>query len=327
MEKDKKLQPQHQEKKFIGTDNPKIETKRILIFLAVTFLISWVTEIFVIVPMRQSGDSTVMSQASSMLSSIMFAPAFGALVARVVTKEGLGHSGLQFNFAQHKFCFLFGWFGPSVLTFLGVLLYFAIYPDNYDGAMSNLVNAYHQAGMDTDAVEIMANYKTQILMNVFTAPLTNIIVCFGEEWGWRGYLLPKMNRKLGTLPMLLVNGVIWGIWYAPLTILLGQYYGKEYAGYPVTGVLATCVFCTVMGIIFSYITMKSGSIFPAIFAHGALNSMVSMGVHFTKDGGNPFIGPAATGIIGGLPFVITAVILMVIMIKHPFVKEKKEQGQ
>ena len=42
-------------------------------------------------------------------------------------------------------------------------------------------------------------------------------------------------------------------------------------------------------------------------------------MYFTKDGGNPFVGPAPTGIVGGLPFSVVAVIIVVFY----FMKDKK----
>jgi len=37
---------------------------------------------------------------------------------------------------------------------------------------------------------------------------------FGEEYGWRGYLLPKL-LPLGELRASLIVGVIWGVWHFP----------------------------------------------------------------------------------------------------------------
>jgi membrane protease YdiL (CAAX protease family) len=37
---------------------------------------------------------------------------------------------------------------------------------------------------------------------------------FGEEYGWRGYLLPKL-LPLGELRASLLVGVIWGVWHFP----------------------------------------------------------------------------------------------------------------
>jgi membrane protease YdiL (CAAX protease family) len=51
------------------------------------------------------------------------------------------------------------------------------------------------------------------------------IVGFGEEYGWRGYLLPRL-MPLGEVPATLVIGVIWALWHLPALIsgvLLGGY--------------------------------------------------------------------------------------------------------
>ena len=154
----------------------------------------------------------------------------------------------------------------------------------------------------------------QTLQAVFLAPIMNFITCFGEEWGWRGYLLPKMKNLLPTVPMLLVTGLIWGLWHAPMTII-GHNYGLGYWGFPFTGIAMMCVFCIVLGIFLSYITIKTGSCIPAILAHGAINGFAAIGMYFTHDGGNPFIGPAPTGIIGIIPFILAA-IPMVIYLKR-----------
>ena len=148
---------------------------------------------------------------------------------------------------------------------------------------------------------------------LFIGPILNFFTCFGEEWGWRGYLLPKMSEKFSLIPMLLINGVIWGLWHAPLTAI-GHNYGMGYSGFPFTGILMMCLFCTVLGVFFSYISLKTKSCIPAVLGHGAVNSFSAIGIYFTKDGGNPFIGPAPTGIIGMIPFIIVG-ILMILHLK------------
>ena len=47
---------------------------------------------------------------------------------------------------------------------------------------------------------------------------------FGEEYGWRGYLLPKL-LPLGEVKAAVIVGLIWGPWHAPILIA-----GLNYSG-------------------------------------------------------------------------------------------------
>lgn len=320
----KKEQPP--KRKLVGVENPKVETKRIIIFLIVTFGVCWFMEFSTIFPMYCSKDADMIAEAIEMIGSLMFAPAVGTLIARLFTGEGLLHSGFQFNFSKHKFCFLFGWFGTTALTFLGAVFYFVLFKSNFDPQMTNFVQSAVENGSTMDAANITAAFKTNLLMNVFIAPLLDIMNSFGVEWGFRGYLLPKLYRKFGTIPAMLISGLACGLWYAPL-VVLGYFYGDGYYGYPVAGILAMCVFGMVTGCIYSFVCLRSGSIFPAVFASSAVNVMMSQAAYFTKDGGNFFIGPAPTGIVAGMPFIITAVIFIVYMYKHPVKPSSETQEQ
>lgn len=68
---------------------------------------------------------------------------------------------------------------------------------------------------------------TQLALMPFAA-IFNAIPAFGEEIGWRGWLLPAL-RPMGIWPALLLSGAIWGIWHAPL-ILLGQTLTSQTSG-------------------------------------------------------------------------------------------------
>jgi len=136
-------------------------------------------------------------------------------------------------------------------------------------------------------------------------------------------LLPKLYKKFGTLPSFFMTSLAYGIWYAPL-ISLGYFYGKDYAGFPGTGIAAMCVFCLAFGCILSYLSLKTGSIFPAVFAHGTMNVLMSDPVNFTFDGGSVFVGPAPTGFLSMIPMIVVAVIMTVNIVKNPPVPSKEE---
>ena len=56
-------------------------------------------------------------------------------------------------------------------------------------------------------------------------PLMGLVQCLGEEAGWRGYLLPKLLEFMKPWKAVLLTGVIWGLWHAPV-IACGFNYGK-----------------------------------------------------------------------------------------------------
>jgi membrane protease YdiL (CAAX protease family) len=85
-----------------------------------------------------------------------------------------------------------------------------------------------------------------------------------------------------------------------------------------------CAFSCVTGIIYSFLSLRTGSIFPSIFAHSSVNVMMSQAALFTFDGGNYFIGPSPTGILAGIPFIITAAICLYDVYKHPIQVTKNE---
>lgn len=290
-----------------------LETKRILIYLGITFVLTYgycfgVIYSFVKDPVL---SATAPQMIQLLVAAVMFFPAIGVLLTRLLTKEGFQNAWLRPHFKGNIKTYLLAYFGPGILTILGAVIYFLIFPENFDATCGYYQQILNAAGAgDVNAMPASILLAIQTLQALLLGPILNFITCFGEEWGWRGYLLPKMAEKLPAIPMLLVNGVIWGLWHAPLTAI-GHNYGVGYPGFPFTGIAAMCCFCIVMGLFLSYVSMKTKSCIPAILGHGAINSIGSIGMYFTTDGGNPFVGPAPTGIIGAIPFLVVAILICI----------------
>jgi membrane protease YdiL (CAAX protease family) len=98
------------------------------------------------------------------------------------------------------------------------------------------------------------------------APLT-----LGEELGWRGWLLPRL-MPLGTMPALVLSGVAWALWHAPL-ILLGYNYGST-PGWLALACMSAM--CTVVGAVLAWLRLRSGSVWPAVLGHAAFNTTAAL---------------------------------------------------
>ncbi|MBD5136525.1 MAG: CPBP family intramembrane metalloprotease [Lachnospiraceae bacterium] len=108
---------------------------------------------------------------------------------------------------------------------------------------------------------------------------------FGEEWGWRGYLGPKLEEVMSKPAAILLGGVLWGLWHAPLTIA-GHNFGVDYQLYPWLGIGAMCLLCICLNAFLTLLTERTKSIYPAAFAHMLINNcsaFVLMSILTTED--------------------------------------------
>ena len=279
----------------------KLETRRIWLFLIITFVMTYAWTIGLIWPRTLGIDMLTLPQEelvinTSLTAVLMFFPALGVLITRLITREGFKNTMLRLNLRGNVRYYLIGWFGPMVLTVLGAVLYFAIHPSEF--TLATLETTMAAQSMPPAAI---------IVVMLFS-PWLNLIPCLGEEWGWRGYLLPKVAARMKFLPTVLLTGFIWGIWHAPI-IVTGHNYGVGYPGYPWTGIGAMCLFCIVAGVLLSHITLKAKSCWPAVLAHGALNGTASIGALFLADpmAYDRFLGPVPTGIIGASAYIVVAI--------------------
>ena len=97
-----------------------------------------------------------------------------------------------------------------------------------------------------------------------------------------------------------------------LAITFGITYAYDFlVVYPIAeGIAAMCAWCTVLAIFLSYVTIRTGSTFAAAIGHGAVNGTTNGVTLISLSGGNPFVGPLCTGIVGGLPLLGVAVVML-----------------
>ena len=136
----------------------------------------------------------------------------------------------------------------------------------------------------------------------------NALFAFGEEYGWRNYLVGAL-REVKFWKAALFIGIVWGIWHFPL-ILMGHNYPNE----PRWGVLLMVVMCILLGIIELYFVLKTKSMIVAAVIHGTINALAGTVIYFTL-GGNDFLN----GMPGLAGFITMALAILGIWIYDKYI--------
>ena len=130
-------------------------------------------------------------------------------------------------------------------------------------------------------------------------------------------MMPKLRRLMGRNAALLTGGIIWGLWHAPLTCI-GHNYGTDYPGFPWLGILRMCIMCTLMGVMLTFVTEKSGSVWTAAFLHAVNNAGPSILAGFTNSEAVEQGGMLSSLISGwGISLLVIAALLLVIWNRVP----------
>jgi membrane protease YdiL (CAAX protease family) len=106
------------------------------------------------------------------------------------------------------------------------------------------------------------------LLNLVISLIVTSLFALAEEIGWRGYLLPHL-LSLGQLRAMLLSGLLHGLWHLPL-MLLTPFYHASGNRLLVVGLFLLTL--TVAGVLYGYLRLTSGSLWPVALAHGALNT-------------------------------------------------------
>lgn len=158
---------------------------------------------------------------------------------------------------------------------------------------------------------------TVALVQLLTLPLGVLVAslsAFGEELGWRGWLLPNL-LPLGTWPALLLSGAIWGVWHAPL-ILLGYNYQRT----DVIGLLLMVGWCMLLGVLIGWLRLRSASVWPAVIAHGAVNAAVGALLLFASPTSMQDTGSVFGTLLGWPGWILLAATALILVVTGQFGK-------
>lgn len=262
--------------------------KALIWFLLITFGLSW--PLFLLpLAFRSAGQAT--TQTITMLSwaVAMWSPGIAAIITnRFVLKQPL--SNLHIRHLGARSPYLFAWIIPPLLAVVAGVLTVVFGAGQLDLNFTMLREALAQTNAETQlSVEMIVGI--QIAFALVLGPLFNVVFAFGEELGWRGFLLPAL-LPAGQWRAILISSAIWGIWHAPA---IAQ--GHNYPGQPVLGIGMMVVWCLLVGVGMSWLYLKTQSPWAPALAHGSLNATAGLAMLFIRDV-NVIIGGTLPSLIG-----------------------------
>jgi hypothetical protein len=129
---------------------------------------------------------------------------------------------------------------------------------------------------------------------LFVGGLATLPLTLGEEYGWRGYLLPRL-LPLGEVRATFVLAAIWGVWHLPMLLIGLNYPGQRL--WAVAPVFLVTVALTAFPFTWLYVASGGGVLAVAVM-HAVLNALSDT---FTSSrylpDGNPLV-VGAGGLVG-----------------------------
>lgn len=121
----------------------------------------------------------------------------------------------------------------------------------------------------------------------------------GEEFGWRGYLMPMLTARMNWRAASLGVGVVWGLWHLPLFFMDGT----AQAYMPIANFLINMIAGSVL---FGWLFERTGrSVLPALVLHTSLNGFAGiLGIVPNAATALPYM------LVTGLLVLIAAVLLV-----------------
>jgi len=182
-------------------------------------------------------------------TGFMWCPAMAAILTRLWYQRNLKGFGL--GLGKVRWLLL----GMLIPVFVGLLM--------FGSAWISGVAPLNASGF---AVVFSRSFIPRFIFGIVSGG----ICTFGEELGWRGFLVPELARCMNFTGVSLLSGAIWAVWHFPL-IIFGTYHGAGPLWYSLA---AFTPLVMGLGFVQAWLRLASGSIWGAVLLHGFWNFLI-----------------------------------------------------
>ncbi|MDH3262140.1 MAG: CPBP family intramembrane metalloprotease [Acidimicrobiia bacterium] len=241
--------------RFGGIRTEELQVRRLSWFLLLAFGLPWsfwwllILEVITVPGLagQPDGDIAVLTLVAivPLLLAAQFGPAIAGLGVTGFTEGRVGVGGLLARL--YRLWFPLRW----------LLVALVIFP------VMRVV-----AGVSLMAVGSDSSAVTMGSIGAFAVAVIgeSLFSGIGEEIGFRGYLLPRLQSRWNALQASVILGVIWGVWHLPLSVFPGQ----SQEGQAIWWMLCWQI---VVAVIFTWIyNVTGGSLLAVALLHGSANA-------------------------------------------------------
>lgn len=235
---------------------------------------------------------------------IMLVPALVAIVMRI------SQQGFTLNIFKNPNA-------KGLSKFLKALLFAVIYPVVIVSICALVGATLYGQKIDTQFIQNLLSYKQLINFVIMAGLSFSTIFAFGEEFGWRAFLLPELCKTNTKVKSSTIVGVVWAFYHFPVMVLLNMNLGIKKA-LLLAIVQGTAAF--VFSYAFSYCYFISNRVYPAVVMHGfwnIYNPFVLGSIYSGNSGTVLFKGPVfitnGEGIFGIVAGSFAAILFVYLM--------------
>ena len=102
---------------------------------------------------------------------------------------------------------------------------------------------------------------------LFNLVLATLFTGGNEEFGWRGFALPHLQKRFSALTASVLLGGVWALWHVPMFV---------YGVYQLSPLLYAACVVSFAVILTWYYNASDGSVLGAVLLHGTINAAVNV---------------------------------------------------
>lgn len=232
--------------------------KRIGCFYGLTMLFSGVFDAFILHAGRMDAGNLFYVTGS------MWSPALAAFCTKAFFGESIRE--LPWQWGQAKYV----WWGYLIPIAYAAPVYLVVWLGGWGGFAGGEFVTRTAALFGWTNLSPTLTVIVFILLTATLGLVGKTSRALGEEIGWRGFLVPELAKVVSFTGVGLISGLMWAAYHFPILI-----FADYNAGTPVwMGLSCFTIGVVAESFILAWLTLRSGSVWPAALLHGSHNLWV-----------------------------------------------------